>query len=138
MTNGIRYKTIDHTADIAIKAYGKTLAEAFGNAAFGMFDIIADISQFKPVGEFRVELEAPDLEQMLVDWLSELLYLSEVEDIIFCEFEVIIQDNELKGIARGEKYNPLKHELHTEIKAVTYHMLEIDKVENTVQVLFDI
>ncbi|MCK4758035.1 MAG: archease, partial [Thermoplasmata archaeon] len=66
MTNGIRYKTIDHTADIAIKAYGKTLAEAFGNAAFGMFDIIADISQFKPVGEFRVELEAPDLEQMLV------------------------------------------------------------------------
>lgn len=133
-----RYETIDHTADIAIKAFGNSLPEAFGNAAYAMFNIISDASSINTQQEFEVKLEAPDMEQLLVDWLSELLYLSEVEETLFCEFEVRITGTKLEGKARGEKIDLARHSFNTEIKAVTYHMLEIDKVENTVQVLFDI
>ena len=72
------YELIDHTADVGIKAYGKTLSEAFENAAKGMFDIITDSSEIESIGQYNIELEAPDLEQLLVDWLSELLYLFEI------------------------------------------------------------
>ncbi len=139
-----RFETIDHTADIAIKAFGDSIPEAFQNAAFAMFSQITDVEKVGDDKEFKVEIEAPDMEQLLVDWLSELLYLFEVEDTIFSEFEVGILDNEgsstkkLNAIIRGETLNMDKHSLKTEIKAVTYHMLEIDMVKNTVQVLFDI
>ena len=133
-----RYETIDHTADIAIKAFGSSLSEAFCNAAYAMFDIMSDASSIRPLKEFEVKLEAPDMEQLLVDWLSELLYLSEVEETLFCEFEVKISGTNLEGKAKGEKIDLARHSFNTEIKAVTYHILEIDKVENTVQVLFDI
>jgi len=133
-----KYETIDHTADIAIKAFGNSLSECFENAAYAMFDIMSDASSISPLKEFEVKLEAPDMEQLLVDWLSELLYLSEVEETLFCEFEVKINGNRLEGKAKGEKMNLTRHGFNTEIKAVTYHMLEIDKVNNTVQVLFDI
>jgi len=133
-----RYEVIDHTADIAIKTSGDSLAEAFGNAAFAMFDIMADASAIKPVGEVRVEVEAQDLGQLLVDWLSELLYLVDVEDVLFSEFEVVIDGLKLSAVVRGEKMDPARHGLKTDIKAVTYHMLEIDEDNNSVQVLFDI
>ena len=133
-----RYETIDHTADIAIKAFGSSLPEAFCNAAYGMFDIMSDASSIDPLKEIEVKLEAPDMEQLLVDWLSELLYLSEVEETLFCEFEVKITGTKLEGKARGEKIDLARHGFNTEIKAVTYHMLEIDVQNNTIQVLFDI
>ncbi len=139
-----RFETIDHTADIAIKAFGDSIPEAFQNAAFAMFSQMTDVEKVGNDKEFKVEIEAPDMEQLLVDWLSELLYLFEVEDTIFSEFEVHIQDNEdstiqkLDAVIRGETLDMGKHSLKTEIKAVTYHMLEIDAVKNTVQVLFDI
>ena len=103
-----------------------------------MFDIMSNTSSIAPLQDFEVKLEAPDMEQLLVDWLSELLYLSDVEETLFCEFEVKIRGNKLEGKARGEKIDLARHGFNTEIKAVTYHMLEIDKVNNTVQVLFDI
>ena len=147
-----RFETIDHTADIAIKAFGDSIPEAFGNAAFAMFSQITDMANVRSVGEIRIQLEAPDMEQLLVDWLSELLYLFEVEETLFSEFEVSILDNEgsptlsrrlertlkLDAKVKGQKIDTEVHSLLTEIKAVTYHMLEIDTVENTVQVLFDI
>ena len=133
-----RYETIDHTADIAIKAYGSSMPEAFSNAAYAMFDIMADIKNINSKKELHVRLEAPDTEQLLVDWLSELLYLFEVEEILFSEFEVSIRDNILDAVVKGEPMDLTRHELKTEIKAVTYHMLEIDLEQNTVQVLFDI
>ena len=102
------------------------------------FDIMADASAVRPVGEVKVEIEADDLGRLLVDWLSELLYLCDVDDALFSEFEVNISDNKLKGIARGENIDATRHGLKTDIKAVTYHMLEVNAEKNCVQVLFDI
>lgn len=136
------YEIIDHTADIGIKAYGKTLAEAFENAAKAMFDIITDKSEIESVGQYDIKLEAPSLEQLLVDWLSELLYLNSAYNLVFGFFK-IIELNEKKpslyAHVFGEKLNLSKHKIGTEIKAVTYHMLKVkNKKPYYVQVLFDI
>jgi SHS2 domain-containing protein len=135
------YQLIDHTADVGIKAYGKTLSEAFENVAKGMFDIITDNSEIDSIGQYNIELEAPDLEQLLVDWLSELLYLNTARNQVFGFFKVEINKKTIKLNAKifGEKFDLSKHKIGTEIKAVTYHMLEVcNKRPYYVQVLFDI
>lgn len=136
-----KYELIEHTADIAIKAYGTNLSEAFGNAAKGMFDIITDESEVESTGQYDIKLEAPDLEQLLVDWLSELLFLNTSQNLVFGFFKVELDEEKkhLVGHVFGEKYNISKHKVGIEIKAVTYHMLEVrNKRPYHVQVLFDI
>jgi SHS2 domain-containing protein len=136
------YELIDHTADVGVKAYGKTLSEAFENASKGMFDIITDKSEIEPIGQYDVKLEAPNLEQLLVDWLSELLYLNSAQNLVFGLFKVMELDEKKPSLyarAFGEKFNISKHKIGSEIKAVTYHMLEVkNKKPYSVQVLFDI
>lgn len=136
-----KYDLIDHTADIGIKAYGKTLSEAFENAAKGMFDIITDNSEVESTGQYNIELSAFDLEQLLVDFLSELLYLHSANNLVFGFFKIDVDEfkNSLKGTFYGEKFNLANHKIGAEIKAVTYHMLEVKKNKLCrVQVLFDI
>ena len=133
------YELIEHTADVGVKAYGKTLAEAFEHAAKGMFDIITDESIIDPVGQYDISLEAPDLEQLLVDWLSQLLFLNGAQNLVFGKFEVTVTGNRLSAQVFGEKYDTKKHKMGVEIKAVTYHMLQVSEKDPIfVQVLFDI
>jgi len=133
------YELVEHTADVGVKAYGKTLSEAFEHAALGMFDIITDESRIEPVGQYNIELEAPDLEQLLVDWLSKLLFLNGAENLVFGKFQVTLSGSRLTASVYGEKYDTKKHRMGVEIKAVTYHMLEVHgKPPMYVQVLFDI
>lgn len=134
-----QYKLIEHTADVGIKAYGKTIAEAFEHVAEGMFDIITDESTIKPIGQYDIYLKAEDLEQLLIDWLSQLLFLNGAHSLVFGKFEVTIIENQLSASVFGEKYNTKEHRMGVEIKAVTYHMLQIHEKEPIfVQVLFDI
>ena len=133
------YELIEHTADVGVKAYGKTVAEAFEHAAEAMFDIITDESTIDPIGEYDILLEAPDLEQLLVDWLSKLLFLNGAENLVFGKFVVTITGNRLSARVFGEKYNNKKHKMGVEIKAVTYHILQVNETAPIfVQVLFDI
>lgn len=134
-----QYELIEHTADVGVKAYGKTLAEAFEHAAEGMFDIITDESTIQPIGEYTIVLEAPDLEQLLVDWLSQLIFLNGAYDLVFGRFEVTLTGTSLSAHVFGEKYDTKKHRMGVEIKAVTYHMLQVHEEKPLfVQVLFDI
>jgi len=136
-----KYEIIDHTADVGVKAYGNNLSEAFENAAKAMFDIITDNSEIESVGEYEIELKADDLEQLLVDFLSELLFLHDSKNLVFGFFKVELYEKEKKLVAKifGEKFNLSKHKIGSEIKAVTYHMLEVKKAKKPhVQVLFDI
>jgi len=135
------FRIIEHTADVGIEAYGKTLEEAFENAAKGMFSLM--IGGGKIESKVMREVEIPfdmDVEQLLVDWLSELLYIHDVEHLVFGEFDVEIGKEKLKGKAYGEEYDIKKHGYGMEIKAVTYHMLEVKKDEKgyVVRCLFDI
>ena len=134
-----KYELIDHTADVCIKAYGKTISEAFENAAVGMFDIITDNSKIDSFGQYDIQLDAPDLEQLLVDWLSELLFLNSAKNLVFGSFNVSIDEKHLSAQVFGEEYDTSKHNMGVEIKAVTYHILEVKDTEPFyVQVLFDI
>jgi len=144
------YNLIDHTADVGLKAYGKSLSEAFQNAAKGMFDIITDKSEIENIGQYNIKLEADDLEQLLVDWLSELLYIHSTKNIVFIHstknivfgfFKVDLDEKKksLSATVFGEKLDMSKHKIGSEIKAVTYHLLEVKKSKPFyVQVLFDI
>jgi SHS2 domain-containing protein len=135
------YEIIEHTADIGVKAYGDTLSEAFAHAAQGMFDIITDTSQIKNKGTYRIELSAENLEELLVDWLGELLFLQGARNLVFGDFNVTVDEknSKLSANVSGEELNSEKHTIGTEIKAVTYHMLEIRREKPCfVTVLFDI
>ena len=133
-----RYQLIDHTADILVRTSGKDMNEAFENAAYALFDTMCDAASVEPLKIKKVECEADDLGQLLVDWLSRLLFLCDVDDMLFSEFEVKIVGKKLTARIKGEPLDAEKHQLKTDVKAITYHMLEVDPKKNTVQVLLDI
>lgn len=134
----VRYKVFDHTADTGITAYGAGVDEIFENAAYGMFGLMTDVDRVRPVGEVRVEAEAHDLGSLLVDWLSELLFIHEAENVFFAEFDVAIEGFRLTAKARGEAVDPGRHRLQAQVKAVTYHMLEVNPKEGYANIVFDI
>ena len=106
-----------------------------------MFDIITDSSEIESIGQYNIELEAPDLEQLLVDWLSELLFLNSAKNLVFGFFKIDLDEKNKKLTAKvfGQKFDLSKHKIGAEIKAVTYHMLKVKKKKPYhVQVLFDI
>jgi len=133
------YELIEHTADVGVKAYGKTVGEAFEHAAKAMFDIITDKSRIDAVGQYDIELDATDLELLLVDWLSKLLFLNGAKNLVFGKYDVSIEKTHLVAHVYGEEYSLKKHKMGVEIKAVTYHMLQVHEEKPVfVQVLFDI
>lgn len=134
----MRYEFIEHTADIGIKAYGKSLEESFANAATGMFNVMTDVSKVEPIGEYEVRVKSDNLENLLVDWLGELLFLHETQDVLLSEFDVKLENLSLEAKVRGETIDREKHELRDDVKAVTYHMLEVNEKEGYVKVLLDI
>ena len=134
----MRYEEIDHTADVGIRAHGRTVDELFANAAEGMFSFIADLTTVKPVGEVEVRLEADDLPTLLLRWLSELLYVHETQRLLFSSFEVHVVRTSLKGRVRGEPIDKKRHELKLAIKAVTRHGLTVDPEKGIAEVIFDI
>jgi SHS2 domain-containing protein len=134
-----KFELIEHTADMGLKAYGKNLSEAFTNAAYGMFSIIAELDNVKEKTKRHVDIKGEDKESLLFEWLNSLLYYFDVEGLIFTRFNIIeFGENHLKADCLGEKYNPKRHQLKTGIKSATFHMLEVDKTKNQVQVIFDV
>lgn len=136
-----RYEQIPHTSDIGIRAYGKDLRELFSNAAFGMFDIIADLEGLKTSVNVDISLEAASYEELLVSWLDELLYNFYTKGIIFSLFDIIdLGEMRLKAHAYGRHVGENKNRLKKEIKAVTFHNLHIKEQDEafSVEIIFDV
>lgn len=136
-----RFDVVEHTADIGIIAYGIDMREAFANAAYGMFSLMADLRQVREETSRYVEAEAGDRESLVVSWLNELLYLFDVERIIFRRFDILeLTDTRLKADAYGEKADASRHRLRGGIKAATYHTLKVAKYPGRchVRVIFDV
>jgi SHS2 domain-containing protein len=138
------FEILEHTADIGIAAYGKTKREVFINAAKGMFEIIAGGKKTLKENFYdKIKLEADNLEGLLFTWLNELLYISETKLVILNKFEIKeLSDYQIKAEVEGIKINPPSVKIEKEIKATTYHRLEIKKDEESglwrVQIIFDI
>jgi len=141
MTSKPKYQTIEHTADIGIRMQAPTLAELFANAAYGMFDLICNARSVRAQVEQPVVITADSLEELMVSWLSELLFFFDARKMLFCEFDITeIDDRHLRAKVRGEKYSPQRHELDHDIKAVTYYKLHVERQDSkwTAEVVFDI
>jgi len=139
-----KFKILEHTADIGIAAYGKTKREVFINTAKGMFEIIAGGNKDHKENFYdKVKLEADNLEGLLFAWLNELLYIGETRLVILNKFQIKELSNfQIEAEVEGMKINHPSVKIEKEIKAVTYHRLEIKKDEESglwsAQVIFDI
>jgi len=135
----MKYKFLEHTADAKFQAYGKSLEEAFSNAALAMFSIMTDTGKVKAKIEKKINVKGDDLKSLLYGFLEELLFLLDSESFILNKIKNIkIKKNKkfaLSAIATGDKISD-KYELHGEVKAVTYSEMEIDK--KMVQVVVDL
>ncbi len=135
------FELIEHTADIGVRAFGSSELEVFQNAAAGMFSLIADPELVECRDEFDVRAEADDREALLVEWLNELLYLHESQDLLLKRFEVKkLGETELEARVCGEPIDRGRHELMRDIKAATYHMLKLKESSKgwTTEVIFDV
>jgi SHS2 domain-containing protein len=125
---------------VGIIAYGADVSQAFANAARALFSLITELDDVEEILHRDTELVAPDQENLLVEWLNELIYLFDTENIVFKRFDITkLNNTQLKARSYGEKVDSSKHRLKTGVKAATYHMLKVDKGNGCkVQVLFDI
>jgi SHS2 domain-containing protein len=132
-----RYEEVEHTADIAIRVWGADLAELFANAAYGMACQLTDCEDVALTTSEEVELQAPDVEMLLVEWLSELLYLGERDDVVFVAFGPLeVTSHQVHAVARG---GPIV-ERGAHIKAVTFSEMNVRKTDGEYQtiVVFDV
>jgi len=135
------FEILEHTADIRIKVYGRDLKQLFENAALGMFHILADLEGITTSTELEVEVDAPDIEELLIEWLDELLYNFYTKHVIFSAFDVTgLADTRLTAKVKGRFVGENKNRLKTEIKAATRHDLHIEKRDDRyeVQIVFDV
>jgi SHS2 domain-containing protein len=126
-TGGGSYHLLEHTADMGLEAQGCSLADLFEQTALGLLEILG-AEQVGCQEERLLELSGYDIEELLVNWLSELLYLLEGQS--FLPAAVIVEAatrQELRARVLGETYDPDRHRLAREIKAVTYHQLQVEE-----------
>lgn len=127
-----RFKFLPHMGDALIEAYGSSLEEAFENAALAMFEVMTDTSKVEPLIEEIVEAEGFDLESLLYNWLESLLVMFDVNTRLYSKFKIesikqTAEGYKLKARAWGEDYDSSKHEQRVGVKAVTYHMMNIEE-----------
>jgi SHS2 domain-containing protein len=134
------FEFIDHTADAGIRVEAPTLEDLFETAGLAFSELVTSVDSLDCRMERHFRLQEDDLETLLVSWLQELLYLLDTEDLVFGRFQVKIHDLSLEATAWGEPFDPSIHTIKTEIKAVTYHQLEVARSELgwQAQVIFDI
>lgn len=129
------FRILEHPADLGIEAEGATLGDAFAAAAYGLVSIILDPTTVEPCHTREVQLAASDDEQLLVRWLSEILYLYDGQGFVAKEFEIDqLAPTALHARVRGEKLDLRKHHTKLDVKAVTYHQLEIAETHSGVRV----
>lgn len=131
------------TADAGFWAYGSTLEESYENAGLAMFEIMTDTEQVNPLIKKEFTIESEDKVSLLYDWLEELLFLHDVELILFSKFKVNIipleEGYKLKAEVWGDEINRELHEQRDEVKAVTFHLMEVNKEDRyCVRVILDL
>lgn len=135
----VPYEYFEHTADIGIRAWGATLDEAFGQAAIGLVANMVDLSQAKPVGEVRIDLEAENVERLLFHFLDEVLDIFYARMWVFTDARVHLEgDTRLSASLLGEAYEAERHGHVHEIKAMTYHGLQVQRSPPEIKVIVDI
>ncbi|MDD5043978.1 MAG: archease [Candidatus Omnitrophica bacterium] len=136
-----KYELIEHTADLGIRVKGRDLKGLFQNVASSLFEIIARREEKKPCKkkEIKIKQSAQTREELLVNWLNELISLSATKNLIFCDFKIgRMDDSSLEAVVLGEPAQGYR--LKTEVKAATYHELKLMQSKSgwQAEVIFDV
>lgn len=124
-----------------MEIYGKTLPELFANAAHAVFDVITDLSLIQSAEQRQVVVEGEGWEDLLVNYLREILYLFNGEGFLLKQCSIVkIDAHHLEAQVSGEPFNPAKHRINVEIKAVTYHQAAVKNTPDgwMGKVIFDV
>jgi SHS2 domain-containing protein len=135
------YKTFDHTADLGVEIYGADPHQLFANAGTTLFHLISGGGAVEERAALSVTVEGSGYEDLMMNWLRELLYLHQVKGYLLCTFIIHdVDESILKATVGGERFDARRHELLREIKAVTYHQLSIKREQAgwTARIVFDI
>src|SRR5512134_769450 len=120
-----RWELFAHEADMGVRGFGATIAEAFEQAALAMTAVVTDPARVEPREAVRVDCEAPDHELLLAAWLNALIYEMSVRRMLFSRFTVRLDGHRLTAQAWGEPAAPARHEPAAEIKGATYTALRV-------------
>jgi len=137
----MQFEVLDISGDTGIKAYGKTVSEAYANAGIGMYSLITDINSVDEKESVEIELSGDSPEGVLVAYLNELIFRFDTHGFIGRSVEVRdLSGSGIRVIVHGEEFDPERHERRLLIKAATYHNIKVEQADSVweVEVVFDI
>lgn len=141
MENQKKYRVTTRQSEFAVKVTGGSQADLFANSAFALFDVMSDVAKIEIKERLPLEVEGTDRDDLLVNWMRELLYLYQGSGYLLKEFVIReVKDTSLKAEVCGEKIDPDRHEIKQEIAAVAYHQSRMTKTGNqwTAQLIFEV
>ena len=142
MENQKKYRITKHQSELAVKVVGASQADLFANSAYTLFDVmVADLDKVDCKEHIPLEVEGTDRDDLMVNWMRELLYLYQGSGYLLKDFQIReVKDTIVKAEVAGEKIDPDRHEIKQEIAAVAFHKSRMDKTGNqwTAQVIFEV
>lgn len=141
MADQKKYRILSRSSDLLIKVFGRTQAELFANSAFALFDLITDIEKIEVRERLPLEVEGVNRDDLMVNWMRELLYLYQVSGYLLKEFQLEeAREDHVRGVVCGEKFDPDRHDIQRDIRAVAYHQSRMNKTGDqwTAQVIFEL
>jgi SHS2 domain-containing protein len=142
MENQKKYRITKHQSELAVKVVGASQADLFANSAYTLFDVmVADLDKVDCKDHIPLEIEGTDRDDLMVNWMRELLYLYQGSGYLLKDFQIReVKDTIVKADVAGEKIDPDRHEIKQEIAAIAFHKSRMDKTGNqwTAQVIFEV
>ncbi len=122
------FRVLEHTADVGFEAIGATREEAYVNAARALQNLSVDLDSIAAREEIAISVEGENAAELLVNWLSQILYLFDAEGWVFHDFDLRrLEDRALDAVARGEEFDRARHHVKLQVKAITYHQLALEQ-----------
>jgi SHS2 domain-containing protein len=141
MDNQKKYRLTTRQSELVVRVVGDSQADLFANAAYALFDVMTDIDKIELKDRLPLEVEGVDRDELLVNWIRELLYLHQRSDYLLREFNIQeVKEKGIKAEVCGEKLDPDRHEIKQEIGAVAYHQSRMAQTGNqwNAQFIFEV
>ena len=135
------YRITTHQNELAVRIVGNSQADLFANSGLALFDVMSDIDKIEAAERLSLEVEGSDRDDLMVNWIRELLYLYQGSGYLLKEFKINeVKDTSVKAEVAGEKSDPDRHEIKQESAAVAFHKSRMQKTGNRwiAQVIFEI
>ncbi len=127
------HKFLDHTADVFFVAKANTLSELFEQCALAVEETMVDVAKVQPKQKIKILGEDKEIDRLLYDFMDELIFFKDYKQLMFCKFEIDIQEKDGKYVltcfASGEKLDIARHDPKVDVKAVTMHQFEVKKID---------